>query len=96
MKGSKVHSAPAKIVDMNNKPIQQDQVGGPEELQGRMVAALRQLAEGIESGSMRMPDRIIILPQFGTEVQLIHLGDEVPVEYLEGMLHKMVTRMALQ
>lgn len=99
---SKLTTAPRKIVDINNKPIHSvgEKVDAPEgtigHLQDRMVAALRQMADGIESGEMKMPERLIILPKHGSEIHLIHLGDEVPVEYLEGMLHKLVTRMALQ
>lgn len=92
-------TAPRRIVDSSNNPIPTQAPEPTKEQQDHkrnIVAALQHMVDGITDGSMKVPDRIIVMPQFQSEVTVIVLGDEVPREYIEGVLHKALTRMALQ
>jgi hypothetical protein len=90
-----------KIVDINNKPIKQveDKIveDANRQLAENQIAALRDMADRMESGELPPPKHIILLPTFENgETQLLFLGAAVPNLMIEGILHKILTRMALQ
>lgn len=63
----------------------------------RITAALRDMADKIDSGEISDPEFVVIMPKLNTgEIPLIFLGDPIPTVMLEGILHKVLTRMALQ
>ena len=60
-----------------------------------MVAALREMADKIESGNLKMPEYIMVMPKIDNELVYIHMGDEVPMAYTVGTLYKLLTRLSL-
>ena len=62
-----------------------------------IIAALQEFTDRLKSGAIPCPEYIVVLPKFDNgETQLIYMGDPIPTLMLEGVLHKIVTRMALQ
>lgn len=100
------------LIDVNHKPIQKqeaevidmgearikakEQEEHVKERTAKIIAGLKGLVEGLESGSLSPPEFIIMLPKVDGEVQLMYLGDPIPTVALEGIIHKVSTRLALQ
>lgn len=91
-----------KIVDMHNRPLNTAEPSAEQATEGKpdlsnkdkIVAALRDMAEKIESGQFTEPKFIVVMPMFETEIPTFVLGEQIPVVMLEGLLHKVATRMA--
>lgn len=81
-----------KVVGLDNKPINTEQPENPNK--DKMVAALRDMADKIESGQFTEPKFIVVMPMFETEIPTFVLGEQIPILMLEGLLHKVATRMA--
>lgn len=59
--------------------------------------ALRQLAEKLENGELGNVDFALVIPKRENgDMPLLFLGNPVPQVMLEGLLHRMLTKMALQ
>lgn len=88
----------AKIVGMDNKPIEsaQEPLNEHKPTQERVAEALHQLANQIETGAVD-PEFVVVIPKMRNgEVPLVYMGEPIPTLILEGVLHKMLVRMALQ
>ena len=83
-----------KIVDIRGTKIEKDLVDATTK--DNMIASLEKLVEGLKSGSMTMPESIMILPKFEADMQLIYLGEPIPQDMVYAQLAKFVARMALQ
>lgn len=87
----------AEVVDMGEARIKaKEQEEHVKERTAKIIAGLKGLVEGLESGSLSPPEFIIMLPKVDGEVQLMYLGDPIPTVALEGIIHKVSTRLALQ
>lgn len=86
----------AKIVGMDNKPIESAQEPEEKPVAERIAEALHQLANQIETGAVD-PEFVVVIPKMRNgEVPLVYMGEPIPTLILEGVLHKMLVRMALQ
>jgi hypothetical protein len=90
-----------KIVDINNKPIKKidDAIAADakRQVQQNIIAAMRDMADRMESGELPMPEHVVVMPSFENgETQLLFLGPQIPSLMLLGIMHKITTRMALQ
>lgn len=87
-----------KVVDMHNKPIKTDEDKARDESEAErkknMVAGLREMAERIESGQLTLPTSLICVPMMGEEVPVIVLGEQLPTLFVEGLFHRIATKMA--
>lgn len=95
----------AKIVDIRNEPLRKDDDGAikkeqsayvPSDKTVRVAAALRDLASKLEDGSFPA-EFLVVLPMMpNNDVPLIYMGDPIATIALEGVLHRVVTRLAIQ
>lgn len=94
----------AKIVDIRNEPLRKDEDGSikqdaayvPSERTMRIAAALRDLADKMVDGSFPA-EFLVVLPMMpNNDLPLIYMGDPIPTVTLEGVLHRVVTRLAIQ
>lgn len=86
----------AEVVDMGEARIKaKEEEAHVKERTDKIIAGLKGLVEGLESGKLSPPEFIIMLPKVDGEVQLMYLGDPIPSIALEGILHKVSTRLAL-
>lgn len=83
--------ADKKVVGIDNKPIPTDEERARKE---QIVAGLREMADKIEKGELTAPDSVICLPMMGGEVPVIVLGEQLPLIYVEGLFHRLATKMA--
>lgn len=86
-----------KIVGIDNKPFEagtEQAAGSEQSSKDKIVAALRDMAEKLESGQFTEPKFIVVMPVFENEVPTFVLGEQIPIMMLEGLLHKVATRMA--
>ena len=59
--------------------------------------AFRQLADKIEEGELNNLDFAIVIPKLvNGDMPMLFLGNPIPNVMLEGLLHRMLTRMAFQ
>ena len=59
--------------------------------------AFRQLADKIENGELNNLDFALVIPKLvNGDMPLLFLGNPIPNVMLEGLLHRMLTKMALQ
>lgn len=109
--GNGVIAPPArKLVGVDNKPlaftagIEQDSADTSADTSDKpynpmtqqIVQGLRHLATNIENGTFPA-DFVLLLPKLTNgETSFMYLGDPIPTVMLEGVLHKVLTRMALQ
>ena len=89
-----------KVVGIDNKPIKQvdDALTKDHETQTQenIIVALREIADKLEDGTLPRAKYIMVVPSFENgETQLLFLGDPVPNVMLEGMLHRLLTKMAM-
>lgn len=93
---------PRKVVDMHNRPIESDKNEAPDSIREmpkveRIVGALRDLANKLESGEIPEPEYLLVLPRLPNgHMPLMLFGDAMPQTMLLGTLQKLVTRMALE
>ena len=59
--------------------------------------AFRQLADKIENGELNNLDFAIVIPKLvNGDMPMLFLGNPIPNVMLEGLLHRMLTKMSLQ
>ena len=59
--------------------------------------AFRQLADKIENGELNNLDFAIVIPKLvNGDMPMLFLGNPIPNVMLEGLLHRMLTKMAFQ
>ena len=59
--------------------------------------AFRQLADKIENGELNNLDFAIVIPKLANgDMPMLFLGNPIPNVMLEGLLHRMLTKMAFQ
>ena len=59
--------------------------------------AFRQLADKIEDGELNNLDFAIVIPKLvNGDMPMLFLGNPIPNVMLEGLLHRMLTKMAFQ
>ena len=59
--------------------------------------AFRQLADKIEEGELNNLDFAIVIPKLvNGDMPMLFLGNPIPNVMLEGLLHRMLTKMAFQ
>ena len=59
--------------------------------------AFRQLADKIEEGELNNLDFAIVIPKLANgDMPMLFLGNPIPNVMLEGLLHRMLTKMAFQ
>ncbi len=87
-----------KVVGIDNMPLRTDEAPDPEIVKLKsQISALREMADKLEDGTLQPPDFILVLPRFHSgDMPLMIFGDPMPTIMLEGILHKLVTRMAMQ
>lgn len=90
-----------KIVDINNAPIKKVDdalvADAKQRTRENISRALRDMADRMDSGELSPPNYVVVMPSFENgETQLLFLGDPIPNVMLEGIMHKILTRMALQ
>lgn len=90
---------PRKIVDKNNNVIDMP-VPVMDAAQAAntasIIASLRDMADKVESGEIKAPEFVVVMPKFmDGEIPLFVLGAPIPLVMLEGLMHKVLTRMAM-
>ena len=62
-----------------------------------VARAFRQLADKIENGELNNLDFAIVIPKLvNGDMPMLFLGNPIPNVMLEGLLHRMLTKMAFQ
>lgn len=63
----------------------------------QVAHTFRQLADKIEAGELNNLDFAIVIPKLQNgDMPLLFLGNPIPNVMLEGLLHRMLTKMAFQ
>ena len=86
-----------KIVSIDNKPFESSAEQGTGEgpsNKDKIVDALRDMADKIETGQFTEPKFVVVIPVFEQEIPTFVLVEQIPIMMLEGLLHKIATRMA--
>ena len=63
----------------------------------QVAHAFRQLADKIENGELNNLDFALVIPKLvNGDMPMLFLGNPIPNVMLEGLLHRMLTKMAFQ
>ena len=62
----------------------------------KIIEALRNFADSLEKGEIQGVEHMVLLPKLHVsgDVPFMYLGDPIPQLYLQGMMHRVLTRMA--
>lgn len=93
-----------KLVGIDNKPLAfaspppaiEHAPDTPAGTAAKIIAGLRDMADKMEDGTLKMPEFVMVMPKFiDGDIPMYVLGESMPIVLLEGILHKVLVRMAM-